>query len=95
MENELNMEKGLSSVALQILKICKVQSVEGVTHSLLMKPNSCTKDALASFVLLVENVTNTANQLFKEISVFPTPQILATLRVVPLKVDNGSKVGPS
>ena len=44
------MEKDLNTVVKQILKSCKVQSVEEVSHALLMKPSACTKDALASFV---------------------------------------------
>ena len=50
MEYVVNMEEKLSSVAKQILKICKVQSLEEVTHPLLMKHYACTKDALVSFV---------------------------------------------
>ena len=44
----------------QILKSCKVQSVEEVTHAVLMKPRSCSKDALASFVekLLKLSISN-------------------------------------
>ena len=47
MENMQKMEKDHNSVLKQILKSCTVQSVEEVTHALLMKPS---KDALASFV---------------------------------------------
>ncbi len=41
------MEKDLNVVVKQILKSCKISSVDEINHSLLMKPN---KDPLASFV---------------------------------------------
>ena len=43
------MEKELNNVTKQILKCCKVQSVEEVSQSLLVKP-AIHKDVLANFV---------------------------------------------
>ena len=50
MENVQKMDRDLNSVVKQIMRSCKVQSVDEVTHTLLMKPSACSKDALASFV---------------------------------------------
>ena len=50
MDDMQKMEKDQNSVLKQILKSCKVQSVEEVTHAALMKPSCCSKDTLASFV---------------------------------------------
>ena len=49
-DNLQKMDCDLDSVVKQILKSCKVQSVDEVTHALSMKPSACSKDALASFV---------------------------------------------
>ena len=60
MEDMQKMEKDQNSVLKQILKSCKVQSVEEVTHAALMKPSCCSKDTLASFVekLLKLSISN-------------------------------------
>ena len=60
MEDMQKMEKDQNSVLKQILKSCKVQSVEEVTHAALMKPSCCSKDTLAGFVekLLKLSISN-------------------------------------
>ena len=54
MDATQNMEKDLTSVVKQILKSCKVTSVDEINHSLLMKSN---KDPLADFVEQLLKVT--------------------------------------
>ena len=49
-ETVQKIEKDLNLVVRDVLKSCKVQSVDEINHALLMKQSCCSKDALATFV---------------------------------------------
>ena len=63
MDNLQKIDRDLDSVVKQILKSCKVQSVDEVTHALLMKPSACSKDALAIFVLKLLKLSTSCLEL--------------------------------
>ena len=59
------MEKDLTLVVRDVLKSCKVQSVDEINHSLLMKQSCCSKDALATFVERLLKLTSANIELCK------------------------------
>ena len=59
------MEKDLTLVVRDVLKSCKVQSVDEINHALLMRQSCCSKDALATFVERLLKLTSANIELCK------------------------------